>query len=103
MIIKINNRKRLQNIEINHSADIDYKDLIKIYREFIKELYSFLTIDTKLPASDPLRFRKKMIVTDQFKILDDKIKLNQAQYDLRREAAKVLRFHLNIFCRRLNT
>ena len=29
-----------------------------------------------------------MIVTDQLKILDDKIKANQAQYDLNRNAAK---------------
>ena len=33
LIMKINNRKELQNIAINHSADIDYKDFIKIYRE----------------------------------------------------------------------
>ena len=32
-----------------------------------------------------------MIVTDQIKILD-KIKLNQAQYDLGREAAKISAF-----------
>ena len=30
-----------------------------------------------------------MTVTDQIKILDDKIKWNQAQYDLSREAAKM--------------
>ena len=30
-----------------------------------------------------------MIVTDQLKILDDKIKANQAQYDLNRNAVKV--------------
>ena len=56
--MKINNRKELQNIAINHSADIDYKDFVKIYRECTKEPYSFLTIDTALAASDPLRFRK---------------------------------------------
>ena len=43
-IMKINNRKELQNIAINHCADIDYKDFIKIYRECIKEPYNFLTI-----------------------------------------------------------
>ena len=32
---------------------------------------------------------RKMIVTDQLKILDDKIKANQVQYDLNRNAAKV--------------
>ena len=60
-IMKINNRKELQNIAINHSADIDYNDFVKIYRECTREPYSFLTIDTTLPASDPLRFRKNLL------------------------------------------
>ena len=58
-IMKINKRE-LQNIAINHFEDIDYKDFLKIYRECTKDLYSFLTIDTTLPASDPLRFRKNL-------------------------------------------
>ena len=33
LIMRINNRKELQNIAINQSADIDYKDFLKIYRE----------------------------------------------------------------------
>ena len=32
LIMKINNRKELQNIATNHSADIDYNDFVKIYR-----------------------------------------------------------------------
>ena len=32
LIMRINNRKELQNIAINQSADIDYKDFMKIYR-----------------------------------------------------------------------
>ena len=32
LIIKIDNKKELQNIGINHSVDIDYKDFWKIYR-----------------------------------------------------------------------
>ena len=63
LIMKINNRKELQNIAINHSADIDYQDFIKIYRECTKEPYSFLTIDTTLPSSNPLRFRKNLFDT----------------------------------------
>ena len=58
--MKINNRELL-DIAIDHSADIHYNDFMKIYRKFTKELYSFLTIDTTLPASDPLRFRKKIL------------------------------------------
>ena len=41
LIMKINNRRELQNIAINHSADIDYNDFVKIYRECTKEPYSF--------------------------------------------------------------
>ena len=44
LIMRINNRKELQNIAIHHSADIDYNDF-----------------DTTLSASDPLRFRKNLL------------------------------------------
>ena len=39
LIMKINNKRELQNIAINHSADIDYKNFMKIYRECTKEPY----------------------------------------------------------------
>ena len=63
LIMKINNKRALQNIAINHSADIDYKDFIKIYRECTKEPYNFLTIDTTLPSTNPLRFIKNLFDT----------------------------------------
>ena len=56
--MKIHNKRELQNIAINHSADINYEDFLKIYRNCTKEPYSFLTIDTTLPADNPMRFRK---------------------------------------------
>ena len=58
--MKLNNKRELQNIAINHSADINSQDFKKIYRECTKQPYNFLTIDTTLPASDPLRFRKTL-------------------------------------------
>ena len=58
LIMKIHNRRELQQIAIDHSADIDYKDFLKIYKNCTKEPYSFLTIDTTLPANSPMRFRK---------------------------------------------
>ena len=36
LIMKINPKKELQNIAINHSANIDYKDFMNIYRECTK-------------------------------------------------------------------
>ena len=65
LIMKINNRKESQNIAINHSADIDYKDFLMIYREYTRKPYSFLTIDTTLPASNPLRFRKILLLSNK--------------------------------------
>ena len=54
----INNRIELQNTATDRSADIDYKDVMEIYREFTKELYSLLAIDTTLAASNPLNLQK---------------------------------------------
>ena len=56
--MKIHKKRELQNITTNHSADIGYKDFMMIYQKCTSEPYSFLTIDTTLPADDPLRFRK---------------------------------------------
>ena len=50
LIMKINNRKDLQQIVIDHSADIDYNDFLKIYRNCTKKPYSFLTIDVHNPT-----------------------------------------------------
>ena len=56
--MKIHDGRELRNIAKNHSADIDYKDFLKIYRNCTNEPYSFLTIDTALPADNLTRFRK---------------------------------------------
>ena len=52
-IMKIISKRELQQIALNHSSDIDFKDFMKIY----KEPYSFLVNDTTLQSSNPLRFR----------------------------------------------
>ena len=57
LIMKINNRKDIQQIAIDHSADIHYKDFLKIYRNCTNEPYSFLTIDTTLPAGNLIRLK----------------------------------------------
>ena len=58
--MKINNKRELQNIANNRSAEIDCQDFIKIYRECTREPYNFLKTDTTLPACDLLRFRKNL-------------------------------------------
>ena len=40
--MKIPNKKELQQIDLNHSSDIDFKDFIKFYKKYTAEPYSFL-------------------------------------------------------------
>ena len=61
--MKINNKRELQNIATNHSADIDYKDFFIMYRACTKEPYNFLTIDITLSSNNPLRFGKGLFDT----------------------------------------
>ena len=49
IIFKLNNKRELQDIAINHFADIDYKDFIKIYKKCTENPYNFLTITTTQP------------------------------------------------------
>ena len=61
LTIKIHNKRGLQSITINHSAETDYKHFMKSYRKCISEPHSILTIDTTLPANNHLRFRKNLL------------------------------------------
>ena len=60
-IMKIPNKRELQQIALNHLSDIDFKDSIKMYKKYTKEPYSFLVNDTTLPSDDPLRFTKNLL------------------------------------------
>ena len=60
-IMRIPNKRELQQIALNHSSDIDFKDFITIYKRCTAEPYSFLVNDTTLPSDDPLRFRKNLL------------------------------------------
>ena len=59
-IMKIPNKRELQQIAISHSSDIDFKDFINIYKKCTDEPYSFLVSDTTLASDNPLRFRKNL-------------------------------------------
>ena len=61
-IRKILNKRELQQIALNHSSDIDFKDFIKIYKKCSAEPHSFLVSETTLPSEIPLRFRKKTCI-----------------------------------------
>ena len=46
-IMKIPNKRELQQIALNHLSDIDFKDFTKLYKDYTKEPYSFLANDQK--------------------------------------------------------
>ena len=60
-ITKILNKRELQQIALNHSSDIDFKDFMKIYKKCTPEKYSFLVNDTTLPSYNLLRFKKNLL------------------------------------------
>ena len=60
-IMKIPNKRKLQQIALNHSSDIDFKDFMKIYKKCSAKPYSFLVNDTTLPSNDHLRFRINLL------------------------------------------
>ena len=81
-MMKIHNNRELQNIATNHSADIDYKNFMKIYRNCTSESYSFLTIDTTLPAKGDIQMKFAGVLTalEKYKptkpeYIDEKLKV----------------------------
>ena len=61
-IMKIPNRRELQQIAINHSSDINTKDFISIYKKCTEKPYSFLVNDTTIASDDPLSLEKIWII-----------------------------------------
>ena len=62
-VIKIPNEWELQQIKFNHSSDINFQDLMNLYKKSTTEPYSFLVIDTTLPSDNSSHFRKKLLET----------------------------------------
>ena len=60
-IMKIPNKRELQQIALNHSSDIDFKEFMKTYKKYTKEPYSFLVNGTTLSSDDPIRLRKNLL------------------------------------------
>ena len=53
-IMKIPNKRELQQIASNHSPDTDFKDFIKLYKNYTKEPHSFFVNDATLSSDNLL-------------------------------------------------
>ena len=49
-IMKIPNKREFQQTVSNHSSDIEFKDFMKLCKDYTKELFSFLMNHTTLPS-----------------------------------------------------
>ena len=61
-IIKILNKRELQQIAYNHSSDIDFKDFLSLYLSVLKTVF-FFSIDATLAPDNPLRIKKNISET----------------------------------------
>ena len=60
-IMKIPNKRELQQITLKHLSDIDFKDFVNIYKRCTAKPYSFLVNDSTIASDNPLRFRKNLL------------------------------------------
>ena len=59
--MKIPDKRELQQVALNNSSDIDFRDFINIYKKFTAGPYSFLVNVSTLASDNPLRFRKNLL------------------------------------------
>ena len=52
--MKIPNKRELLQIPSNRSSDIELRNFLKLYKDYIKEPYSFLVNAATLPSVNPL-------------------------------------------------
>ena len=61
--MKIPDKRKLQQIASNHSSDIEFKDFMKLYKDYTEEhfhfwkTFSLLVNDVTLLSDNPLKFR----------------------------------------------
>ena len=90
--MKIPNKRELQKIVFNHSSDIDFQDLMNLYKKCTAKPYSFLVINTTLTSNNSLHFRKDLLekILKSIMTIDDEIEDEKTQHDINREAAQIL-------------
>ena len=60
-VMKIPNKRELQQITFNHSLDIGHQDFMNLYKKCTAKPYLFLVIDATLASDNPLHFREYLL------------------------------------------
>ena len=91
-IMKTPNKKVFQQIASNRSSNINFKDFMKVYKDYTKDPYLFLVNDTTLLSANSLQFRKKLLkkwVLASKKSVNNKNKQSKDQYNLGGQTATI--------------
>ena len=90
-IIKIPNKRELQQIVYNHSSNIDFKDFMNLYKKCTTKPYSLLVNDATLASDNPSRFRKNLLerIKRLTMTIDNKFRDEKLQSDTNRGATKL--------------
>ena len=90
-IIKLPNKRELQQIAFNHLSDIAFQVFVNLYKKCIAKSYSFLFVDAALASDNPLCFRKNLVerIWKLIIAIDEKMRDEKLQYYFNREPAKI--------------
>ena len=62
-IVKVSNKRELQQVASNHLSYIEFKDFMKLYK-YTEEPFLFSVNSTPLPSDNSVRFNKNLLQND---------------------------------------
>ena len=60
-VVRIPNKREIQQTPFNHSSDLDFKDFMNLYKICTAKPHSFLVINATLSSGKYSRFRKNLL------------------------------------------
>ena len=77
--MKVPQKRELEQIASNHSSGIDFKNFMKLYKDYTKELNSVLANNTRKSITIQEELIIKMSISQKIKTTNNQIKQNKAQ------------------------
>ena len=81
-VMKIPNKRKLQQIAFNHSSDIDFQEFMTLYKKCTADPCSLLVIDTTLASDNSLRFFKIESFRKNIKVNHDNDNIKEENYNI---------------------
>ena len=77
--MKVPKKRELEQKASNHSSGTDFKDFMKLYKYYTKELNSLLANNTRKSITIQEELIIKMSISQKIKTTNNQIKQNKAQ------------------------